>query len=299
MKRGMNFNGMETFSFGAENKLRIFPPNTYKFKPKDHIVLDDMQECILDNLWYQYNNKRDEKGYFLSILNSLSEYFNMINGKIPSSENIEIPEVKPLYILYDGKTPGIYTTFEKIIEAKEAAKYTGGASWKKYTNIEEALSLARTMIGINYYIEPEAKEYINKQKLAQSKIASKQIPIKKTIEEGQTSSKKPEGQTSSTKPKEEELQKYGSYKQCLIQGGDPLDGEYIDQKIDAKMEDARNSIISEIKEQVLREVRVEFTENFYELKTQYEEKFKNFEDDYFLKFDTKTDDTMEDSQLPE
>jgi hypothetical protein len=78
-----------------------------------------------------------------------------------------------------------------------------------------------------------------------------------------------------------------------------LDGEYIDQKIDAKMEDARNSIISEIKEQVLREVRVEFTEKFYELKTQYEEKFKNFEDDYFLKFDTKTDDTMEDSQLPE
>ncbi|KAK1573522.1 hypothetical protein QYE76_017367, partial [Lolium multiflorum] len=92
MKRGMNFNGMETFSFGAENKLRIFPPNSYKFKPKDHIVLDDMQECILDNLWYQYNNKRDEKGYFLSILNSLSEYFNMINGKIPSPENIEIPE---------------------------------------------------------------------------------------------------------------------------------------------------------------------------------------------------------------
>jgi hypothetical protein len=84
MKRGMNFNGIETFSFGAENKLRIFPPNSYKFKPKDHIVLDDMQECILDNLWYQYNNKRDDKGYFLSILNSLDEYFNMINGKIPS-----------------------------------------------------------------------------------------------------------------------------------------------------------------------------------------------------------------------
>jgi hypothetical protein len=71
------------------------------------------------------------------------------------------------------KEPGIYTIFEKIIQEKTRAKYTGGVSWKKYTNIEEALSLARKMIGINYYIEPEAKEYINKQKMAQNKIASK------------------------------------------------------------------------------------------------------------------------------
>jgi hypothetical protein len=171
MKKGMNFNGSEIFSFGTENKLRIFPTNSYKFKPKDHIVLDEMQECILDNFWYQYNNKREEKSYMLSILNSLAEYFNMMNDKIPSSKEIEVPEVQPLYILFDGKEPGIYTIFEKIIQEKTRAKYTGGVSWKKYTNIEEALSLARKMIGINYYIEPEAKEYINKQKMAQTKIA--------------------------------------------------------------------------------------------------------------------------------
>jgi hypothetical protein len=35
------------------------------------------------------------------------------------------------------------------------------------------------------------------------------------------------------------------------------------------------------------------------LKTQYDEEFKKFEEDYFLKFDSKTDDTMEDSQPPE
>ena len=103
MKRGISFNGIETFSFGPENKLRIFPPNSYKFKPKDHIVLDEIQECILDNLWYQYNDKREEKGYMLSILNRLVEYFNMMNGMMPSSENIEVPEQKPIYVLYDGK----------------------------------------------------------------------------------------------------------------------------------------------------------------------------------------------------
>jgi len=33
MKRGTSPIGGEYFSFGIDNKLRIFPPNTYKFKP--------------------------------------------------------------------------------------------------------------------------------------------------------------------------------------------------------------------------------------------------------------------------
>jgi len=39
-------------------------------------------------------------------------------------------------------------------------------SWKKYTEIDEALNKARAMLGINYYIEPLAKEYIQKSKMA-------------------------------------------------------------------------------------------------------------------------------------
>ena len=52
MKRGVSPSGNESFSFGTENRLRIFPPNTYKFKPKDHVTLDEIQECILDNFWF-------------------------------------------------------------------------------------------------------------------------------------------------------------------------------------------------------------------------------------------------------
>jgi len=92
MKKGTSPTGGECFSFGIDNKLRIFPPNTYKFKPRDHIVLDDIQKCILDNFWFQYNNKREDKCYMLAILNSLAEYFHMINGKIQPKEpfgNIE------------------------------------------------------------------------------------------------------------------------------------------------------------------------------------------------------------------
>jgi len=57
MMKSVTFSGIEIFIFGEDNKLRVFPPNSYKFKPRDHIVLDDVQECILDNFWFQYNNK--------------------------------------------------------------------------------------------------------------------------------------------------------------------------------------------------------------------------------------------------
>jgi hypothetical protein len=51
MMRGTNANGIYSFSFRPENKLQIFPQNTYKFNPKDHIVMDEVQECIPDNFW--------------------------------------------------------------------------------------------------------------------------------------------------------------------------------------------------------------------------------------------------------
>jgi hypothetical protein len=105
----------EYFSFGTDNKLRIFSPNTFKFKPRDHITLDEIQECILDNFWFQYNNKREERGYMLAILNSLAEYFHMINRKIQPKEPSGNIEKKPIYVIYRGKIQGIYVTFESII----------------------------------------------------------------------------------------------------------------------------------------------------------------------------------------
>ena len=132
MKRGILPNRTEVFTFGIENTLKIFPPNTFKFNPKSHIALDDIQQCILDNFWYQYNNKREEKGYMLSILNSLAEYFNMMNKKLPKSTKMEPQEIKPLYVLFDGNKPGIYITYEEIaIEKLEARKKKEDITWKK------------------------------------------------------------------------------------------------------------------------------------------------------------------------
>lgn len=128
MKRSTNHLGVEFFSFGTDNKLKIFPPNSYKFKPKDHIIIDEVQECILDNFWYQYNNKREERGYILSILNSLAEYFHMINESSQQNEEYEQMEHKPIYVIFEGSTPGIYISFEEVIGQKKEAKYVGGIS---------------------------------------------------------------------------------------------------------------------------------------------------------------------------
>ena len=70
---------------------------------------------------------------------------------------------------------------------------------------------------------------------------------------------------------------------------DPLDGEYIDLKIDEKLEETKNIIKEELKEDILRELQIEFDDRFDKLKKEYE----------FLNDDDKYDINMEDSQNPE
>jgi len=255
MKRAMNFAGIESFVFGTDNKLRIFPPNSYKFKPKDHIVIDEVQECLLDNFWFQYNNKREDKGYMLSILNSLAEYFHMINELLPTADVPEKVEQENLYLIFNGKKPGLYTSFEQLAIQKMDAEMKGGSlTWKKFTNIDEALSKTRMALGVNYYIEPAAKEYIQNFKKAHVKKNPVAPAVSKIKEEG--TSKKP------------------TYKECLVKGVDPLDGSYIDMKIEEKFESIAPEWKKDIKEDILNEIRKEFNAKFEEMKKSYEEKYE-------------------------
>jgi len=98
----------------------------------------------------------------LAILNSLAEYFHMINGKIQPKDPSSNIEKKLIYVIYRGKTPGIYVTFEEVIAQQIEREKDEGISWKKYLDIDQALSYARNILGINYFLEPAAKEYIQK-----------------------------------------------------------------------------------------------------------------------------------------
>lgn len=265
MKRAVNNVEVEYYTFGPDNKLKVFPPNTFKFKPKDYIFMDEVQQCLLDNLWFQYNNKREDKGYFLAILNSLSEYFHMINGMLPSSGSPDKIQLKPLYVIFNGKRPGIYTSFEEIVMLKnEMERKKGSPSFAKYMDVDEALAKARMAIGPNYYIEPSAKEYIQSYRLVQKNKSTEESSITKIRE--------PVG----TRVKEEgNLSKKQTYAECLKKDIDPLDGEYIDWKIDEKFEKIASVWREDIKKEVLEELKKEMNEKFEEIKKSYDEKFSN------------------------
>ena len=69
--------------------------------------------------------------------------------------------------------------------------------------------------------------------------------------------------------KEANASKYQSYKECLIKGVDPLDGEYIELKIDEKLKEVAKTMKAELKEEILKELRSEMNENFDHFELSY------------------------------
>ena len=61
------------------------------------------KNVFLTIFWFQYNNRREDKGYMLAILNIFAEYFHMINGKIQPKEPSSNMEKKAIYVIYRGK----------------------------------------------------------------------------------------------------------------------------------------------------------------------------------------------------
>ena len=113
----------------------------------------------------------------LSILNSLAEYFHLKNSMLPISNATESVQQRPIYVEFEGPKSGLYVTFEEIISQKMEAKVEGvRMSWKKYIEIDEALNKARAMLGVNYYIEPIAKEYIKNSRWQKIKVLCSKIP---------------------------------------------------------------------------------------------------------------------------
>ena len=102
-------------------------------------------------------------------------------------------------------------------------------SWKKYLDIDQALSYARTILGVNYYLEPAAKDYIQKHKKANE---IKPIWVEPNIRE--------EG---SSRPH--------TYKKAVKKDIDPLNEEYVNTKIKEKLETMTLQWKKDIKEEIL------------------------------------------------
>jgi len=83
-------------------------------------------------------------------------------------------------------------------------------SSNKYNEIDEALTQATSILGVNYCIEPAANEYIQNFKLAQTKGIQQRTSLINTAQEGPS------------RP---------TYKQTLQKIIDPQDSEQINRKI--------------------------------------------------------------------
>jgi hypothetical protein len=69
-----------------------------------------------------------------------------------------------------------------------------------------------------------------------------------------------------------------------MKGMDPLDGEYIDLKLDENFKKNITIMKKDIKEEILKEVKMEMNEKFKELKKEYNAKFDiSFSDEDIMK----------------
>jgi hypothetical protein len=102
-------------------------------------------------------------------------------------------------------------------------------------------------------MEPAAKEYIQKFRMSKNKKVS--------------------ASSSILDIKKEEVLNKSTYKECLMKDVDPLDGEYTDWKLDEKFDVISPQWKKDIKEEILKEVKMEMNENFEELMKKYNAKF--------------------------
>jgi hypothetical protein len=163
---------------------------------------------------------------------------------------------RPLYVIFNGKKPGIYISFEELVTLKTENREL---LWKKYVNIDEALTQARIRCGMNYYIEPAAREYMQKYKIGENINLPGNIPNIVIKEEGSSSKK--------------------TYKETLVQeASSPDDGLYT-RKLEEKLEKIYPVWKKEIKEEILNEVTQDIKQKFDKMKKEYDDIYRILEDD--------------------
>ena len=189
-------------------------------------------------------------------------------AKYNQKNHLAIWRKKAIYDIYRGKTPGIYISFEEVIAQQIEKEKDGGVSWKKYLDIDQALSYARSILGVNYFIEPAAKDYIQKYKRAKDvKINLLGVNIR---EEGPS--------------------RVSTYKEVVKKDIDSLNEEYVNTKIKEKLESMTLQWKKDIKEEILQEIKGEIDENFENIIKDYEENIKK---DYESKMNIQISDYEE------
>ena len=119
-------------------------------------------------------------------------------------------------------------------------------------NIDQALSYARSILRVNYFLEPATKDYIQKYR------KTKEIkPI-----------------WTEPNVREEGPCRLHTYKEVVKKEIDPSNEEYINMKIKEKLELITLQWKKDIKEEILQTIRGEIDEKFENIMKDYEENIK-------------------------
>ena len=142
---------------------------------------------------------------------------------------------------------------------------------KKYSDIDQALTYARSILGVNYFLEPAAKDYIQKYRKAKE---MKPIWAGPNI-------------------REEVPSRLHTYKEVLKKEMDPLNEECVNMKMKEKLESITLQWKKDLEEEILHEIRGEIDEIFENITKDYEQNIKK---DYEAKMNIQiSDDDNEDN----
>jgi len=189
----------------------------------------------------------------------------MINGKIQPKEPSGNMEKKPIYVIYRGKIPEIYISFEEVIAQQIEKEKDRGVSWKKYLDIDQTLSYPRIILGVNYFLEPAAKDYIQKYRKANE--------IKPIL--------------AGPNIREEGPSRPHIYKEAIKKDIDPLNEEYVNTKMKEKLESITLQWKKDIKKEILQEIKGEIDAKIENIMKDYE---VNIKKDYESKMNIQISD---------
>ena len=146
-KQSSNRYYYDNIRFGNQT-LQVFPNSNISFEALPHVSLSKEEKCLLDNLWIAYGSEPKDRRYFIACLNALSQHFNQTHNRFK------------FYVVLKGKYTCFFHTWIEVIEAIQGFNdplYNG------FNDYQQALTVARMHLRMNFYISDSLKHYTGPQ----------------------------------------------------------------------------------------------------------------------------------------
>ncbi|XP_031375715.1 uncharacterized protein LOC116190193 isoform X1 [Punica granatum] len=146
---------MQILQFGREKakfgnlSLDIYQTSNQSYRPKkahlDRNNFSKEQLCLLDHFWVGLHANPINVKKLSHVVNCLAEYF----ATTPQGGY-------PFFVVLNGQMPGVFNSWTDVLDQIQDFSE---AQWEGYHTLHEAFAVARSRIGINYYVCPALRHY--------------------------------------------------------------------------------------------------------------------------------------------